>query len=96
MSAQAVVREALKQSAAARLRAGQPPTEWAPQARQEEAALNELCRRLLDIEGSLLAYWTDIPQTEIQRVLPLIREALGDYVNPGPESVDRLDQAKGT
>jgi predicted RNA-binding Zn-ribbon protein involved in translation (DUF1610 family) len=38
-----------------------------------------LSRLLLDVEGSLLAYWTDIPQSEIQRLLPLIREELGDY-----------------
>ncbi len=36
----------------------------------------EMSSLLLDIEGSLLAYWTDIPQGEIQRLLPLIREAL--------------------
>jgi hypothetical protein len=44
-----------------------------------EEALESTRRVLLDVEGSLLAYWTDIPQTEIQRLLPLIRETLGDY-----------------
>lgn len=32
---------------------------------------------LLDAEGSLLAYWTDIPQTEIERLTVAIRSALG-------------------
>jgi hypothetical protein len=47
--------------------------------REEEAALDRLCSLLLDIEGSLLAYWTDIPEREIQRLQPLIREAIGDF-----------------
>lgn len=47
-------------------------------AKAEEAL--ELTRRLLlDVEGSLLAYWTDIPQAEVQRLLPKLREMLGDY-----------------
>jgi hypothetical protein len=44
-----------------------------------EARVEALSRLLLDIEGTLLAYWTDIPQAEIQRLLPLIRETLRDY-----------------
>ncbi len=48
---------------------------WQTVERQEER-IEELSSLLLDVEGSLLAYWTDIPQSEIQRLLPLIREAL--------------------
>ena len=51
---------------------------WQEVERKDER-IEELSRLLLDIEGSLLAYWTDIPQVEIQRLLPLIREALGNY-----------------
>jgi hypothetical protein len=51
---------------------------WQTVERNEER-IEALSRLLLDVEGSLLAYWTDIPQSEIQRLLPLIREALGDY-----------------
>jgi hypothetical protein len=34
-----------------------------------------LARVLRDVEGSLLAYWTDIPEAEIQRLLGRIRES---------------------
>lgn len=51
---------------------------WQEVERKEER-IEELSRLLLDVEGSLLAYWTDIPQAEIQRLLPLIREELDDY-----------------
>ena len=33
-------------------------------------------RMLLDVEGSLLAYWTDIPETEIERLRVTIRHVL--------------------
>lgn len=79
MSAQAVVRAALKELAAARLRSGMPPSAWGPKTRGEEDALNRLCGLLLDVEGSLLAWWTDLPESEIQRLLPLFRDALGDF-----------------
>jgi hypothetical protein len=51
---------------------------WQTVERKEER-IEELSRVLLDVEGSLLAYWTDISQEEIERLLPLIRETLGDY-----------------
>lgn len=51
---------------------------WQTVERQDER-IEELSSLLLDVEGSLLAYWTNIPQSEIQRLLPLIRETLGDY-----------------
>jgi len=38
-----------------------------------------LRRVLLDVEGSLLAYWTEMPEAELQRLLLLIRAQLGHY-----------------
>ena len=32
-----------------------------------------------DVEGSLLAYWTDISQGEVQRLLPILRTALAAW-----------------
>lgn len=55
---------------------------WQTVERQEQR-VEELSRALLDVEGSLLAYWTDVSQTEIQRLLSVIREALGNF-EPGP------------
>lgn len=69
-------REARKQMLAECLRTY--PT-WGDGYIAEKERSEDLSRVLLDVEGSLLAYWTDIPQAEIQRLLPLIRQVLGDY-----------------
>jgi len=47
--------------------------------RGAQRRIETLSRLLLDVEGSLLAYWTDIPQAEIQRLSLTIRETLGDF-----------------
>lgn len=44
-----------------------------------EEALEETRRLLLNIEGGLLGYWTDVPQAVIQEWLGRIRPLLGDY-----------------
>jgi hypothetical protein len=36
-------------------------------------------RLLLDVEGSLLAYWTDLPESVVQELTVAIRNELGDY-----------------
>lgn len=36
-------------------------------------------RLLLEVEGMFLSYWTDVPQGEIQSLLPRIRAFLGDF-----------------
>ena len=41
--------------------------------------IEQLRRLLLDIEGSILAYWTDLPQSECERFRVAIREALGGW-----------------
>jgi hypothetical protein len=53
--------------------------DWGDAYLAEKERTEALSRVLLDVEGSLLAYWTDISQEEIQRLLPLIRQTLGDY-----------------
>lgn len=47
-----------------------------------EEALYKARRLMLDAEGSLLAYWTDIPQGEVQRLTVALRHELGDF-EPG-------------
>jgi hypothetical protein len=44
-----------------------------------EEALEAMRALLLNIEGGLLGYWTDVPQSVIQDWLPRIRDELGDY-----------------
>lgn len=46
---------------------------------EAQTALEEARRLLLDVEGSLLAYWTDISQAEVQRLTVEIRRVLGAY-----------------
>lgn len=43
-------------------------------------------RLLLDVEGALLGYWTDIPESVIQEWLPKFREVLGGYSPPADEA----------
>lgn len=52
---------------------------WGHAAVHYKERVEELSRVLLDAEGSLLAYWTDIPETEVQRLTVLIRQSLGDF-----------------
>lgn len=41
-----------------------------------ELRVQELETVLLDVEGSILAYWTDIPEAEYERLRLRIRAAL--------------------
>ncbi len=62
----------------------------AQKAEARLAKVPALVEALRDTEGSLLAYWTDISQEEIERLLPKLRAALaaqeqvGAEVTPGP------------
>jgi hypothetical protein len=42
-------------------------------------ALLRTRKLLLDVEGSLLAYWTDMPDAELSRLQGRIREELGGF-----------------
>ena len=44
-----------------------------------EEALESARALLLNIEGGLLGYWTDVPQEVIQTLLSQLRAELGDY-----------------
>lgn len=68
--------EERKQALAQALR--EYPT-WGDAYLAEKNRTEDLSRVLLDVEGCLLAYWTDISQETIQELLPRIREVLGDY-----------------
>jgi hypothetical protein len=52
---------------------------WGDAYIAEKQRVEELSRVLLDVDGTLLAYWTDIPEAEVEQFRVLIRETLGDY-----------------
>lgn len=43
------------------------------------ADAERLATLLLDVEGTLLSYWTDLPESEVRRLTAEIRDALGGF-----------------
>jgi hypothetical protein len=52
---------------------------WGDAALAERAKGDQARKLLLDIEGVILSYWTDIPQLELERLRVEIRDLLGDW-----------------
>jgi|GEM_PF-3756125 len=52
---------------------------WGDAYIAEKQRVEELSRVLLNVEGALLAYWTDWPEAEVEQFRVVIRETLGDY-----------------
>lgn len=52
---------------------------WGHAAVAERERAENAYKLLLDVEGSILAYWTDIPQIELQRLQGAIRQMLGGW-----------------
>lgn len=53
--------------------------DYAEQLEAKDEELDRACKLLLDVEGCILAYWTDLPQSECERLRVAIREFLGDW-----------------
>jgi hypothetical protein len=53
--------------------------DYADQLEAKDAELDRACALLLDIEGCILGYWTDFPETECERLRVALREFLGDW-----------------
>jgi hypothetical protein len=53
--------------------------DYAAQLEAKDEELDRACALLLDIEGAILAYWTDMPQDALINFSSRIREFLGDW-----------------
>ena len=77
-----VERKPTKEELAAMLR--EFPT-WGHAAVAYRTQRDEARALLLDVEGSILAYWTDLPETECERLRAKIRACLGGWEPSGLE-----------
>ena len=57
--------------------------DYVEQLEAKDEELNRACALLLEIEGAILGYWTDLPQDVLESFRVQIREYLGDW-EPAP------------
>jgi hypothetical protein len=68
--------------------------DYARQLEAKDEELDRACALLLDIEGTILAYWTDPPQNLLERHRVEIREFLGDWSRQ-PSPAPGRDESRG-